>query len=90
MTIKWLLQLTMALECETFIGTRGVSKYLIAEEAPKHSTYSIPKQSGWNRLIDHLRCTWYSNCKSPYLEVGDDESWVSRLSVHFVCVCDRN
>lgn len=29
MTIKWLLQLTMALECETFVGTRGVSKYPI-------------------------------------------------------------
>lgn len=79
MTIKWLLQLTMALECETFVGTRGVSKHprVISE----HNAYLIPKQSGWNRLIDQLRCTWYSNCKSPYLEVGDDESWVSGLNI---------
>jgi hypothetical protein len=25
MTIKWFLQLTMALECDNFVGTRGVS-----------------------------------------------------------------
>lgn len=42
MTIKWLLQLTMALECETFVGTRGVSKHLITiERFPKHDAYWI-------------------------------------------------
>lgn len=81
MTIKWLLQLTMALECETFVGTRGVSKYLM-DWFPKHDAYLVPTQSGWNRLIDQLRCTWYSNCRTPYIEVGDDESWVRSLNIH--------
>lgn len=54
MTIKWFLQLTMALECDNFVGTRG---------------------SGWNRLIDELRCIWYPSCKSGYVEVGSDSSW---------------
>lgn len=27
LTIKWVLQLVMAIECDTFVGTRGVSLY---------------------------------------------------------------
>ncbi|KAJ6264117.1 hypothetical protein Dda_0259 [Drechslerella dactyloides] len=54
LTIKWLLQLTMAIECDIFVGTRG---------------------SGWNRLIDSLRCTWLASCKQPFLEVGFENDW---------------
>ncbi|KAK6353417.1 hypothetical protein TWF696_005382 [Orbilia brochopaga] len=54
LTIKWLLQLTMAIECDVFVGTRG---------------------SGWNRLIDSLRCTWLASCKQPFLEVGFEGDW---------------
>ncbi|RPB01944.1 hypothetical protein L873DRAFT_565213 [Choiromyces venosus 120613-1] len=53
LTIKWLLQLAMALETDAYVGTRG---------------------SGWNRLTDGLRCTWFPNCQKPFLEVGDDKS----------------
>jgi len=28
MTIKWILQLLMAIECDVFVGTRGVSKHV--------------------------------------------------------------
>ncbi|KAF3078607.1 mitochondrial inner membrane protein required for protein import, variant 3 [Orbilia oligospora] len=55
LTIKWLLQLVMAIECDVFVGTRG---------------------SGWNRLIDSLRCIWLASCKQPFLEVGFEEDWM--------------
>jgi len=32
--------------------------------------------SGWNRLIDQLRCVWVAGCKKPILEVGSKGSWV--------------
>ncbi|KFX96324.1 hypothetical protein V490_03402 [Pseudogymnoascus sp. VKM F-3557] len=54
LTIKWLLQLVMAIECDVFVGTRG---------------------SGWNRLIDSLRCVWLPSCKQPFLEVGFETDW---------------
>ncbi|KAL7266888.1 hypothetical protein RUND412_010547 [Rhizina undulata] len=54
MTIKWMQQLIMAVECDTIVGTRG---------------------SGWNRMIDELRCVWV-DCRKPYLEVGVPEDWV--------------
>ncbi|OBT48121.1 hypothetical protein VE00_01038 [Pseudogymnoascus sp. WSF 3629] len=54
LTIKWLLQLVMAIECDVFVGTRG---------------------SGWNRLIDSLRCVWLASCKQPFLEVGFENDW---------------
>ncbi|KAF3914106.1 hypothetical protein AA313_de0205717 [Arthrobotrys entomopaga] len=54
MTLKWMLQLVMAIECDVFVGTRG---------------------SGWNRLIDSLRCTWLASCKGPFLEVGFENDW---------------
>lgn len=38
---------------------------------------TLSEQSGWNRLIDELRCIWHPNCKSGYVEVGSDSSWVS-------------
>ena len=34
--------------------------------------------SGWNRLVDQLRCVWAAGCKKPFLEVGTSGSWVSR------------
>ncbi|KAK6520377.1 hypothetical protein TWF506_000648 [Arthrobotrys conoides] len=55
LTIKWVLQLVMAIECDVFVGTRG---------------------SGWNRLIDSLRCTWLASCKQPFLEVGFEDDWM--------------
>lgn len=55
LTIKWMLQLVMAIECDVFVGTRG---------------------SGWNRLIDSLRCTWLASCKQPFLEVGFENDWL--------------
>ncbi|KAH8812746.1 hypothetical protein F5884DRAFT_856041 [Xylogone sp. PMI_703] len=54
LTIKWILQLVMAIECDVFVGTRG---------------------SGWNRLIDSLRCVWLASCKQPFLEVGMENDW---------------
>ncbi|KAF3196392.1 hypothetical protein TWF191_009294 [Orbilia oligospora] len=59
LTIKWLLQLVMAIECDVFVGTRG---------------------SGWNRLIDSLRCIWLASCKQPFLEVGFEEDWVCLMT----------
>lgn len=32
--------------------------------------------SGWNRMIDELRCIWV-DCRTPYMEVGPFEDWVS-------------
>lgn len=37
--------------------------------------------SGWNRLIDQLRCVWVAGCQKPFLEVGSRGSWVSSLAV---------
>jgi len=54
MTIKWMQQLIMAVECDTIVGTRG---------------------SGWNRMIDELRCVWI-DCRKPYLEVGVPIDWI--------------
>ncbi|EPS42115.1 hypothetical protein H072_3879 [Dactylellina haptotyla CBS 200.50] len=31
--------------------------------------------SGWNRMIDELRCIWV-DCRTPYMEVGPFEDWV--------------
>ncbi|KAK6347270.1 hypothetical protein TWF696_007342 [Orbilia brochopaga] len=31
--------------------------------------------SGWNRMIDELRCVWV-DCRTPYMEVGPFEDWV--------------
>ena len=31
--------------------------------------------SGWNRMIDELRCIWV-DCRTPYIEVGPFEDWV--------------
>ena len=28
------------------------------------------RASGWNRLIDALRCVWVPKCKHPYTDVG--------------------
>lgn len=32
--------------------------------------------SGWNRLIDQLRCVWIAGCNKPFFEVGTKGSWV--------------
>ncbi|RPA77734.1 hypothetical protein BJ508DRAFT_212629 [Ascobolus immersus RN42] len=31
--------------------------------------------SGWNRLIDTLRCVWFAGCNAPWIEVGTRASW---------------
>ncbi|KAL7266297.1 hypothetical protein RUND412_011161 [Rhizina undulata] len=56
LTVRWVLQLALAVECQGFVGTRG---------------------SGWNRLIDGLRCVWVEGCDAPFLEVGNKESWLA-------------
>ncbi|KAK6336527.1 hypothetical protein TWF696_002077 [Orbilia brochopaga] len=34
------------------------------------------RASGWNRLLDNLRCGWLAKCQQPFIDVGDDEDWV--------------
>ena len=42
--------------------------------------------SGWNRMIDELRCVWGTGggCKAPFMEVGPFEDWVG-LSLSYYC-----
>ncbi|BFZ62486.1 hypothetical protein YB2330_003580 [Saitoella coloradoensis] len=56
----------------TDMTIKWMQQLFFAIEAP----YIVgTRGSGWNRMIDELRCVWL-DCRTPYMEVGPFEDWV--------------